>query len=227
VGTGAQIGSYLTRPGVTPGTLTDPTGLYVLFVGGNDLRDAATLATAAERQAAAAGAAQRVLTQATQLAGAGARNVVLFTLPSLGATPEAQAIPGRPAIADQLAMTFNNALIAGITGLRTQLPGATFLNFRLDNLYAEILADASMGGQRYGLTNLTVPCFNPGAPSCDVSVFADNLHPTTRVHQIFGNSLATFVTTQNVAVIPEPATIALVAGGLVLVAGVAARRRAA
>jgi outer membrane lipase/esterase len=40
VGTASQIGSYLTRPGATPATLTDPNGLYVLFVGGNDLRDA-------------------------------------------------------------------------------------------------------------------------------------------------------------------------------------------
>jgi phospholipase/lecithinase/hemolysin len=66
------------------------------------------------------------------------------------------------------------------------------------------------GGGRYGLTNLTVPCLQglpgsvPGAPSCDVSVFADAIHPTTRVHQIFGQSLATYVTTGvNVAVDPR------------------------
>jgi outer membrane lipase/esterase len=228
VGTASQINSYLGRTVTTPGTLTDPTGLYVLFVGGNDLRDAGGLATEAERQAGAAAAAQRVINQASQLAGAGARNIVLFSLPSLGATPEALATPGRPAIADRLAATFNSTLAGGIMGLQNQIGATTFLNFRLDNLYANILADAMAGGGRYGLTNLTVPCFTTGAPSCDVSVFADAIHPTTRVHQIFGQSLATYVTSgANVAVVPEPATVALVGAGVAVLAGVARRRRAA
>lgn len=229
-GTGAQIGSYLTRPGATPTTLTDPTGLYALFAGGNDLRDAGGLGTATERQAAAAAAATRVVTQAGQLAAAGARNVLLFTLASLAGTPEAQAIPGRPAIDDILAVTFNATLAAGIAGLQASLPGTTFLDFRLDNLFANLLADASAGGERYGLTNVTTPCFAPGAPSCAVSVFADNLHPTTRTHQLIASSVYTYVTTgQNVAllpaVVPEPATLALVGGGLAVLGGAAAARR--
>jgi outer membrane lipase/esterase len=228
--TGTQVGSYLTRPGATPSTRTDPTGLYALFAGGNDLRDAGALGTEAARQAAAAAAAGRVVTQAGQLAAAGARNVLLFSFPSLGGTPEAQAIPGRPAIQDALAVTFNATLAAGIAGLQASLPGTSFLNFRLDNLFANILADASAGGGRYGLTNLTVPCFAPGAPSCDVSVFADDLHPTTRTHQVIAGSVFTYVTTgQNVALVPEPATLALVAGGVAVfgLAGAARRRRAA
>lgn len=234
IGTGAQIGAYLTRPGATASTRTDPTGLYTLFAGGNDLRDAGGLGTAAEREAAAAAAATRVVTQAGQLAAAGARNVLLFTLASLAGTPEAQAIPGRPAIADALAVTFNATLAAGIAGLQASLPGTTFLDYRLDNLFANLLADAQAGGGRYGLTNVTTPCFAPGAPSCGVSVFADNLHPTTRTYQIFASSVYTYLTTGqnevlNPAVVPEPATLVLVAGGLAMAGGAAAvrRRRAA
>jgi outer membrane lipase/esterase len=227
VGTASQIGSYLTRPGVTPATRTDATGLYVLFAGGNDLRDAGGLADPVARQAAAAAAAQRVIAQAGQLGAAGARNVLLFTLPSLGSTPEARVIPGRPAILDALATTFNSTLAAGILGLQTQLPGSTFLNFRLDNLYANILADAATGGGVYGLTNVDTPCFQAGAPSCSVSVFADALHPTTRVHQLIGQAAATYVTTgQNVALVPEPTTVLLFGAGAVAL-GVAARRRRA
>lgn len=231
-GTATQIGSYLTRPGATPATLTDPTGLYALFAGGNDLRDAGGLGTAAERQAAAAAAAARVVTQAGQLAAAGARNVLLFTLPSLAGTPEAQGIPGRPAIDDALAVTFNATLAAGVAGLQARLPGTTFLDFRLDNLFTNILADAQAGGGRYGLTNVTTPCFAAGAPSCDVSVFADNLHPTTRTHQLIAGSVYTYLTTGqnatvNPAVVPEPATLVLVAGGLAMVGGLTIRRRAA
>lgn len=227
-GTATQVGSYLTRPGATPTTVTDPTGLYVLFAGGNDLRDAGSLTDPAARQAAAAAAAQRVITQAGQLGVAGARNVLLFTLPSLSVTPEARGIPGRPAIDDALAAAFNGTLAAGIAGLQASLPGATVFNFRLDNLYANILADAASGGALYGLTNLTTPCLAPGAPSCDVSVFADDLHPTTRMHQFIGSAVATYVTTgRNVALVPEPATFVLVGIGAAALAGHAVRRRRA
>ena len=233
VGTASQIGAYLTRAGATPTTRTDPNGLYVLFVGGNDLRDiAATNTTPDLRNAQAAAAAQRVITQASQLGAAGARNILLFTLPSLAATPEAQAIPGRPAISDAVTATFNNALLAGIGGLQSGLPGTSILNFRLDNLWTNILLDARSGGQMYGLTNLTVPCLPglplsvPNPPPCASAVFADAIHPTTRVHQLIGQSVVTYVTTgQNVAVIPEPSTVLLFGVGAATLAGAAYRRR--
>lgn len=227
-GTQSQIGAYLSRPGATPTTRTDPTGLYILFAGGNDLRDAGGLTDPIAQQAAAAAAAQRVVTQAGQLAAAGARNVLLFSLPSLAATPEAQGIADRPAIDDQLARTFNSTLATGIFGLQGTLPGTTFLDFRFDNLFANVLADARAGGTGYGLTNVSTPCLTPGAPSCDVSIFADDLHPSTRMHQILAGSVYTYVTTGvNAAVVPEPATLTLVAGGLGVVGGLAARRRRA
>lgn len=228
ISTQTQVGSYLTRPGATPGALTDPTGLYALFAGGNDLRDIGALADPAARHAAAAAAAQNVVTQAGLLAGAGARNVLLFTLPSLGPTPEAQAIPGRPAIDDQLAVTFNTTLVAGLAGLQQTFGTTTFLNFRLDNLFTNILRDAQAGAPMHGLTNVTIPCLGTaGAPSCDVSVFADVLHPTTRTDQIIAQATFRYVTTgQNAAVVPEPATVLLVGAGVVTLAGVAARRRA-
>ncbi len=231
-GTQTQIGAYLTRPGAGPGTFTDPTGLYLLFAGGNDLREAGGIADPVARQAAAAAAAGRVVAQAGLLAGAGARNVLVFTLPSLGVTPEAQRNPdpGRPAALDQATAAFNATLAAGIAGLQTAAPAATFFNFRLDNLLANILADARAGGALYGLTNVTAPClpgFNPGPASCDVSLFSDQLHPTTRTHQVIAASVYGYVTTgQNVAVIPEPATPALVAGGLAALGAARARRAA-
>ena len=226
-GTQAQIGAYLNRPGATPGTLTDPTGLYVLFAGGDDMRDAGALTDPTARAAAAAAAAERVVTQAGELAQAGAHNVLLFTLPSLGATPEARAIAGRPAIDDQLAMTFDNTLAGGILGLQAARPGSTFLDFRLDTLFGDILADIAGGGARYGLTNGTTSCFTVGAPSCDVSVFSDNLHPTTRTHQIIASAVYTYVTTSAPVAAPEPATLALVGAGVVVLLGAAARRRPA
>jgi phospholipase/lecithinase/hemolysin len=55
----------------------------------------------------------------------------------------------------------------------------------------------------------------------------DPIHPTTRVHQIIGQSVVTYVTTgRNVEVIPEPSTVLLFGAGALTLAGVAARRRA-
>ena len=230
-GTATQIGLYLNRSNAAPGAVTDPTGLYTLFVGGNDLRDISGIADSVARQAAAVQAALNVLAQADTLVGAGARNVLLFTLQSPGVLPEAQATPGLADVRDQVTDTFNSTLAAGIAGLQATAPvGTTFFNFRLDNFFRNIQIDARQGGARYGLTNTSAPCLpafgGPDAPSCDVSVFADAIHPTTRTHQLLGASIARYVTTgRNVAVVPEPATVALVGGGLVLLGGVVRRRR--
>lgn len=209
----------------------DPTGLYAVFAGGNDLRDAGSLTDAAARQAVAVTAANNVLAQAQALAAAGAGNVLLFSLPSPGFFPEAQAIPGRSAIEDQITATFNATLAAGFAGLQG-LPGSTrFFDLRLDNLITNIRLDAQTGGSRYGITNLTAPCFGPAigfppAPSCDVSLFVDDQHATTRGHRLIADAAFRYVTTgQNVAVIPEPAPVLLVGAGVVLVAAGAAQRR--
>jgi phospholipase/lecithinase/hemolysin len=128
-----------------------------------------------------------------------------------------------------VASIFAATLATGLAGLQTTRPTTTFYNLRLDNLFANLLADVQAGGTQYGFTNATIPCLQPGAPSCDVSIFADNLHATTRTHGLISDAAYTYVTTgQNVALVPEPATLGLVGAGLVLVFGVgAARRRAA
>ncbi len=224
-GTGSQIADYFSRAGVGR---ADPTGLYALFVGGDDLRDIAALTDPAARQAQAAATANNVITQASALAANGARNVLLFTLPSIGVLPEQQAIPGRGAIDDAITSTFNSTLAAGILGLQANLPGSTFFDLRLDNLFGNIESDALAGGARYGITNLGTPCFFPGAPSCASSLFTDDMHPTTQAQQLIAQAAYTYVTTgANVAAVPEPATVALVGGGLGVVAVLRTRRRRA
>ncbi len=75
--------------------LADPTGLFVLVGGGNDMRDARSAfqtdspADQAGRQAAAEAAVANLLANLNFLASKGAKNALIGNLPDLGATPEA------------------------------------------------------------------------------------------------------------------------------------------
>jgi outer membrane lipase/esterase len=221
--TAAQIARYFSFAGAA-----DPTGLYTLFSGGNDLRAAGALATDAERRAATLAAAQAVAAQAGALAANGARSILVPYLANVGLFPEALIIPGRTAILAELSTLYNQALAVGIGQLRAANPTTTFYDLRLDNLYDNVRFDAlARGGATYGITNVNTPCFAPGAPSCATSLFVDGQHPTTVGHQaIAGAARNLVVNGVNVSTVPEPTTVALLGGGLLLVAGAAARRRA-
>jgi outer membrane lipase/esterase len=213
-----------------PARATDPTGLYVIFGGGNDLGDAALLPTDAERAAAAIQAADNIANIATVLYAQGARRFLIPNLPDLGRFPGVGGTPAQP-LGTALTNLFNARLGLGL-GALNMLPGTSVFALNTNALFANILADAATGGTRYGITNTTLPClaapFGVGLP-CETALFADAQHPTARVHALLGGAAARLVTTGvNVTPIPEPGTIALVAGGLaVLGAGAARRRRAA
>jgi phospholipase/lecithinase/hemolysin len=212
-----QIARYL---GANAGSI-DPTGLFVLFAGGNDMRDVGALPTAAARQAATVQAALNVAQQAGLLAAAGAHALLVPTLGDVSLLPESQMTPGRAAALQGLTSLFNNTLTTQLATLNAAFPTTTFYSLQLDDLLTAIRADAAAGGTQFGILNVDVPCLLPGAPSCDVSLFYDDQHPTTVGHRIIANAALASVTP---AVVPEPSTVALVGGGL-LALGIAARRR--
>ena len=210
-----------------PARTGDATGLYVLFGGANDVRDAAALGDAAARTAALETAANNLATIATGLYGQGARRFLLPSLPNLGRTPDVVGTPtGR--LLGELTDEFNGLLRARLGLLRTA-PGIDVFGLRLDNLFENVLRDARRGGTRYGITDVTRPCLPPPfglGLDCSTALFADALHPTTRAHDLIAAAAyARVVRGTDVTVIPEPATVVLLGGGLLALGAVGARRR--
>lgn len=214
-----QLGAWLTRP---TGPFADPTGLYTYFAGANDMIAAAAQPTEAARNAATVAAAMRVSAGAAALAGAGAQFILLPYSVDLGNTPDAQAIPGRAPILSDMSALFNATLESQLFGLRSTFAGTTFFDLRLDVLADNVMLDAARGGSRYGITNTSLPCLAPGAPSCDVSLFADGLHPTTFAHAYVAQAAYNLVAFDRNVMVPEPATWSL---ALVAVTLLVARRR--
>lgn len=220
---GLPIGmlSQLSAYGAS-GLSTDPTGLYAVFGGANDIFDAATLPTEAAREDALATAVDNLATLSEGLYDLGARHFLVPNAFDVGQSPAGMATD--PDRLGALSRRFNAMLAASLAELATTLPGSTFYGLSLDTLQANVAFDAMLGGSRYGLTNIAVPCFSSGAPSCDVSAFADDRHPTSAMHTLIAQAAyARVVQGVDVTPVPEPGTAVLFALGIGAV-GAAVRR---
>ena len=225
---GSAFSTSLTRA-------ADPSALYVVVAGANDLRDArsaspgSTAADAAARAVSAATTAANITNSLALLARAGARHFLISNLPDLGRTPEAVGL-GIVAASTDVTLKFNTLLAADAAFLDAQFLTSfgIDLDIRSMDLYgltAGLYDDAvNHGGARYGITNVTAPCIAPGPVShqyffpdatdinCSVSGFSDPLHPSAAAHQLIGRlALATAV--------PEPASLALTGLALVMLLG--------
>jgi phospholipase/lecithinase/hemolysin len=200
----------------------DPAGLYVLVAGGNDMRDARSNAALDDvgRQAAAQTAINNLSSAIALLANSGVRNVLISTLPDLGATPEAARL-GLQTVSTDVTTRFN-ALV------RSQLmfKGAFGdLNIELLDM-AGVAARASTDLSGF---NTTLPCdgfkYADGdvgfsGASCATSLFSDELHPSAFAHKLIGQAaLAVYG-------VPLPGTLALMGLALFVMVGVQRRRQA-
>lgn len=182
-----QMYYYLSKSNST----ADPMALYVLFGGGNDLRDASLLSPAA-RDAAANVAAQYLVFTMYVLEQMGARNFLILNAPDIGNTPEARIVRNNAASATAATQAYNAALGLYVGYFQSTLSRSTFHLLDTYTLFEDVYSDASTGGSTYGLTNATTPCFAGFAGStganCATSVFADDIHPTTAVHHLLANA---------------------------------------
>lgn len=200
----AQLNQFLA---VTPSPSTS--ALYVIAVGGNDVRDAATGGTATP-----AAFASNVTTMVNALRGKGipTSNIVVWNAPDVGKTPASIAL-GVAGAGTFLSTTFNSALNAA-------LAAPSFAGLLRYDVFGAVGAIVQSPGS-FGLTNVTQAC---GAPSnaCSASVstalFWDGIHPTTAAQSIIANGMFAVVA------VPEPSSMLMLAVGICAL--LAWRRRA-
>jgi outer membrane lipase/esterase len=131
--------------------------------------------------ASATAAAGDVGAQVRQLAGAGARTIVVFNLPSFALTPQFNTTP-IAALAGLGSSTFNGALQAQMAAA-AGATGANIVSIPIDRIFDAVVANP--GG--FGLTNVTQQCLTTpacvGVPAARNSfLFWDGVHPTAAGH---------------------------------------------
>jgi phospholipase/lecithinase/hemolysin len=162
--------------------------LYVVALGGNDVRDALALGGDPSVIDAAIGSiAQHIQI----LYAAGARKFLVWNAPNIAVTPAVRAIaavnPGVPvlAAATQLSLAFKVNLDATLGGLRAALPGIEIVRFDAFTEINQIVANPAA----FGLNDVTTACIKPNVPpfQCqqpDRHLFWDGIHPTRAGHAI-------------------------------------------
>jgi len=181
----SQVNTYLAANGGK----ADPDTLYTVWGGANDLF--AITNAGADPTTTISGAVASEVGIVQTLQTAGARYILVPTVPDLGVTPAFRAQgPAAQAAATALTQTYNQNLFSALSGAGLRvIPLDTF------SLIREVAADPTA----YGFTNATGTACQPQitansllcnpttlvTPDAPITyVFADGVHPTTAAHRI-------------------------------------------
>ena len=166
-------------------------GLYVIWAGANDFLNLATDPTQAVTNAVT-----NISSAIATLAGLGAKEIVVGNLSDLGATPLSIA-NNNVANARAISIGFNAALTQALTNLEPALN----VDLSLVDIFGLSTA-VQTNPANYKFTNITQPLItatNPVNP--DEYAFWDDVHPTTRLHQLVTETFEN--TLLNDGVIPD------------------------
>jgi phospholipase/lecithinase/hemolysin len=148
-------------------------------------------------------AVSNLIASINTLADAGARNFLVVNSPDLGSTPAFRGTANQ-ALMTALSQGFNTALESQLNTLASAKPQLDIELFQLDDALQGLIANPTGSG----FTNVTQPCLSGSTVCADPStyLFWDNLHPTTRTHDILAQQL------YNVAHDPVPAPMPFLGG---------------
>lgn len=194
-----QVGAFLSsQAGNAPNN-----ALYILFIGGNDIRDM--------RDATDIKAVSSILNKATQnirnnlslLIASGAKHIMVVNSPDIGNLPETKALaannPNLIRRASLFTQAYNKSLADTVKHIEKHT-GVDLVLFDVFTLFNNIVNDS----RALLFTNAKAACYSSVGlvyyPICDESqldafVYFDEIHPTRRVHERVGRAMF--------AVVPE------------------------
>jgi phospholipase/lecithinase/hemolysin len=161
--------------------------LYVIEIGGNDLRD--VLATG--NPGLIATAIGSVSANIVTLYEAGARKFLVWNAPDIGLTPAVRGLGPVAVGAAGAAAAGYNTVLEGVLANLKALPGINITEFDLYGALYAIVADPPA----FGLADVTDACISPNDPpfvckNPDTYLFWDGIHPTKAVHALLAQDVA-------------------------------------
>jgi phospholipase/lecithinase/hemolysin len=186
----AQVDAFLDATG----GVASPTALYVIEMGGNDVRDALVAYPSGGHNDVIQRSLISIATNIGRLYEAGARDFLVWSAPNPGLTPAIRYLdsraPGTAYLATALTLAFNGGL-AGIVAQWSTAPGITVARLDAFALLNGVVANPAA----FGLTDVTTACITPhDAPfTCtnpDEFLFWDGIHPTAAVHAVIAQRAA-------------------------------------
>jgi phospholipase/lecithinase/hemolysin len=198
--TNYAVGGARARPGASPtpydlttevaqfladfGGRACPDATYVIWIGGDDLRDALEALPATGIPGAAAiisAAVTSIGNNIVTLWSAGARNFLILDAPDVSNAPAVRlAGPAAIGAGAFLSANFNSGLGQGIAELQALLPGSHIARFDDNAVVSSIIANPAA----FGLTDVRDPCLQFGVVAGAICqspprfLFWDGIHPT-------------------------------------------------
>ena len=183
-----QVDLFLERSG----GVASAQALYVIEMGGNDIRDSFQVyATGGNGGPILQAALASIAANIQRLYVAGAREFLVWAAPNVGLTPAIRSLgPAAGGLATAVAQAFNGGL-AQVVAQLSALPGTSFARLDAFAILDAIVANPAA----FYLTNVTTACVTPNvAPfTCkpaDEFLFWDGIHPTKAGHAILAREMA-------------------------------------
>jgi phospholipase/lecithinase/hemolysin len=183
-----EIATYLANNGGR----ADPTNLYVIWIGADDFQAGLT-----PQQTSAA-----IETEVVALGRAGARYLLLLTVPDISLTPNAIAGGGAEVHAAKEFVATANTTIRAQIPIYALIAGIDLILVDVNPLLTQLVYTPTA----FGFANSVGVAYNPNTgvvvPDPNEYVFWDGFHPTTQVHYlaaqlIYQNAVALSASSQS------------------------------
>jgi outer membrane lipase/esterase len=167
----------------------DPTALFIVFSGSNDLGD--VLALRLDPATTIAATIEGIREGILAFQAAGARTILVPNVPNLGKVP---LITQRGAAASAFASTLSAEYNAALDDMLDTISDVNIVRFDTFAFITDVVDNPT----KYGFTNATQPCYSgfvvpdPSATTCpdpDTHVFWDGEHPTSKLHSLLAELL--------------------------------------